>query len=574
MTPQEFLLLYPVRARNLMWLLGAGTSAAAGVPTAVEMVWDLKRRIYCAEQGASLRQVNDLGDPGIRRRLQQYFDSSGGHPPSGSPDQYAYYFEYAYPSETDRRAVLDSMLAGARPSYGHRVLGALMTLQKARVVWTTNFDATVEDAAAEAFGTTARLVVANIDNPQVARDALAEERFPVLAKIHGDFRSKRLKNVPSELREQDALLRAQMLKAAARYGLLVVGYSGRDASVMETLMSAAQNGGFPAGVFWFHRSDSPLLPPVEAFLEAAKARGIDANDIEIETFDEMMGDILRLLPDVPSDTLDKLSRGKPRITGFPVPPWDGTLPHVRLNALAITLPPTICRRVACGIGGYREVRAAIEAASGRIVAARRKVGVIAFGSDVEVRRVFAPYGITDFDIHSIEAHRLHYDSAELGLLYDALRLALERECPVKVKRRRQGLIASVDPARQSEAAFGPFRKLSIRLAGKVADTDLVWLEAVRLNLEYRLGTLWLLLEPTVLIDTPLRPLPDPAKEFVRQRMAARYNRQSDELMAAWGFVITLGKPANDLRAFGIGDGVDALFRIDGARATSERRSPR
>jgi len=44
----DFLRLYPLRAPNVMWFLGAGASAAAGVPTAEEMVWDFKRSLYCS----------------------------------------------------------------------------------------------------------------------------------------------------------------------------------------------------------------------------------------------------------------------------------------------------------------------------------------------------------------------------------------------------------------------------------------------------------------------------------------------------------------------------------------------
>jgi NAD-dependent SIR2 family protein deacetylase len=36
----DFARRFKMRAGNLMWLLGAGASAAAGVPTASDMVWD------------------------------------------------------------------------------------------------------------------------------------------------------------------------------------------------------------------------------------------------------------------------------------------------------------------------------------------------------------------------------------------------------------------------------------------------------------------------------------------------------------------------------------------------------
>jgi NAD-dependent protein deacetylases, SIR2 family len=63
MTLPEFLRAFPLRAQNLMWLLGAGASAASGIPTAYDMIWDFKRRLYCAEQRVSLQSCDDLTDP-------------------------------------------------------------------------------------------------------------------------------------------------------------------------------------------------------------------------------------------------------------------------------------------------------------------------------------------------------------------------------------------------------------------------------------------------------------------------------------------------------------------------------
>jgi len=55
MTLAEFLRMYPLRAPSVTWLLGAGASTASGIPTAGDMIWDFKRKLYCAEQRISLR---------------------------------------------------------------------------------------------------------------------------------------------------------------------------------------------------------------------------------------------------------------------------------------------------------------------------------------------------------------------------------------------------------------------------------------------------------------------------------------------------------------------------------------
>ncbi len=72
-----------------------------------------------------------------------------------------------YPSEADRRRYIDTIIQRGRPTFGHLALAALMVRDRVRVVWTTNFDRNVEDAAAKLFQTTARLGVATLDTPQI-----------------------------------------------------------------------------------------------------------------------------------------------------------------------------------------------------------------------------------------------------------------------------------------------------------------------------------------------------------------------------------------------------------------------
>lgn len=149
MDVEEFLRIHAVRAPKIMWLLGAGASAAAGIPTAYHMIWEFKRTLFCAAQRVPVAAVADLADPAVQARLQGHFDALGTFPAEGADDEYATFFEAAHPNEADRRAVIDRMVASAAPSYGHLVLAALLRLGRARVVWTTNFDSMVEDAVAE-----------------------------------------------------------------------------------------------------------------------------------------------------------------------------------------------------------------------------------------------------------------------------------------------------------------------------------------------------------------------------------------------------------------------------------------
>lgn len=280
--PDDFARRFQMRANNLMWLLGAGASASSGIPTAREMLWEFKQALYVSQRRISLKLVEDLSNPTIRMRLQSFVDASGSFPPENAPDEYAAIFEAVWPSEADRRTYIDSKIRDAKPSYGHLALATLLKADRARMVWTTNFDSLVADACAKVFGTTAALTTVALDAPDLGRDLIVNGRWPIEIKLHGDFRSRRLKNTSEELRHQDEQFRATLIEACESSGLIVVGYSGRDDLIMSTLMKALEHPSpFPAGLFWLHRGESPLPPSVVTSPVSACSRGV-SQDHEIQ----------------------------------------------------------------------------------------------------------------------------------------------------------------------------------------------------------------------------------------------------------------------------------------------------
>jgi NAD-dependent SIR2 family protein deacetylase len=591
MQKSEFLRLFPLRAPNLMWFLGAGASASAGIRTAGQMIWHFKQQIYCTEQRISSKSCPELSDQAFRARLDRYFQSQGGYPAPGSDDEYAFYFERALPAEVDRRSYIDRMVSGFSPSQGHLALAALAKLNLLRVIWTTNFDRLVEDALVKVLGSTSAFAAGTLDASDLVQHALSDARRPVLAKLHGDFLSRRLKNTSEELRAQDARLRRCLLEECHRQGLVVVGYSGRDHSVMEMLEAAIDNGnGYPGGLFWFHRPDGEPANRVTQLIKQARAVGIDAHLIEVETFDELMVDLFLLVENVPDDLRSLLSERRSRLTQVRIPEPGNQFPFIRLNALPVIALPNSCRLIECQIGNTREVRDAIKAASAQVIAARRDVGVIAFGSDSEIRRAFEPHRITRFDLYPIDAERLSFDTAEQGLLTEALVHALVRERPLLSRPCRRGHLLYIDPQRADDVRAATLKAAAGQLVGVVPNTTLRWAEAVRVRLERRLDRNWFLFEPSVWIDYPDaeeecdcigedepvsagKPLRnEAAREFIRERAAKRYNYVLAKLFNGWVDLI-VGPGSNEhatLRAFGIGDGIDASFTLSRVTAFSGR----
>lgn len=565
-TPDDFARRFSMRAGNLMWLLGAGASASAGVPTAWDMIWDFKQRLFVSQRKVPLPIVADLSSPVVRAQLQEHIDSSAGLPPLDDPDEYAALFEAVYPSEADRRTYLDTKMVGAKPSYGHLAIATLMRGDLARIVWMTNFDSLVADGCARVYGTTAPLATVDLDRPDLAEQLINEGRWPIEVKIHGDFRSRRLKNTSDELRRQDARLRKVLVDSCRRFGLIVAGYSGRDASVMEALEEALEERAFPTGLFWLHRGDGPPLPRVSAFLERAVAEEVEAGLVRVENFDETLRDLIRLIEGIDTTELDAFAEHRTRCTAAPRLTGKRGWPVVRLNALHVEQVPTVCRLVVCQVGGYAETRDAIEKAGVDIVFTRTQAGVLAFGTDTDVRTALEPHGITDFDLHTIETKRLRYDSAVRGLLRDALTRALAQTHSLSITRRRGDVLLA--PTRPEDSTWAPLKKTVGRLSGTVPNASgLGWHEGVAARLDWADDKLWLVIDPRTVFDHLSDENKAAAADFGRERSFKRYNRQLNDLIAFWEGLFGDGR---ELRALGIGDGVDAAFRLASPTAFSRR----
>jgi hypothetical protein len=171
-----------------------------------------------------------------------------------------FYFDLTFDEDYSRQQrYIHDQLASKKISLniGHRVLAALLEMGLARVVFTTNFDEVIETAFSAVSDKC--LTPFHLEGAYAALSALNAEQFPIYAKIHGDFRYQKIKNLTADLRDNDNEIQKCFLAAATRYGIVVAGYSGRDAKIREMLhLALEQNNPFPQGLFGQHHS-SPIL---------------------------------------------------------------------------------------------------------------------------------------------------------------------------------------------------------------------------------------------------------------------------------------------------------------------------
>ncbi|MFL5763578.1 MAG: SIR2 family protein [Bacteroidia bacterium] len=566
MTLSEFIRLYPLRAKSIAWFFGAGTSVSGGLPTAWDLVWEFKKRIYCSEEGYSLSLFKNLSDPAIRKQIQSYFDGRGDCPVEDSVEEYSFYFEMAYPAARDRSEYLAQQLKGMQNSYGHKVIGVLMKNGLLPLTFTTNFDKAFENAAVEQLRTMDRFFVATMDNTDASLQQYHGGMRPYIAKIHGDYFSEKLKNTTEELKSQDAKLRDILYHASLSNGLAVMGYSGRDDSVMEVFHKALdQSSSFPNGIFWFTRQGSKPLKQVQEFIEKAKSKGIQAEYVEIETFDTAWADIIKGIPHIPADDLAQLNQNYFKRSATQIPAKGSNSPIVRFNAIKVSELPANCRIIKCNAGNTKEVRALITNQKAELLAIRKKIGVVGFGSDAEFDRVFGTGADITKDVFQIHESVFHYeDSVIKGLITDALIRALVRGRPLKYIKRGQRYLIIIDPRLISDPALTSLKnELNFQIEGQIPNSTLRWVAALEVQLQKKFSEHLLLLNPTILASrTDVIAEKRKIAPFVKEATARWYNSKYPKILDAWLNVLFTENKELSVSTFGNGQpGFDAHFKL-------------
>lgn len=558
------------------------------------MIREFRAELFCRESGLSRKQV-DGADPLWANRIDDFLVHRAGLPAPNSPSEYAELFQLLYPSLEERRLYIAEQIKLGQPSFAHRFLAGLLATKQTPCVFTTNFDNLVERAtvvAGELLAPLDRasLTIAALDNADRATRCLAEEDWPLLVKIHGDFQSVELKNTAVELKEQDARLRSVMVEACTQFGVIVVGYSGRDDSVMNAMGDAlTKDHPFPHGLYWVTSSPNNILPSALALLENARAVGVDAQIVDSQNFDEFAGDLMEKVS-FPSQIATHLLEARPPPLLVPVhlPEREfAKVPVLRLSALRIYTLPSLARKISLkDRATIDEIRDHLKQAKVQATVAVAGDGYAAFGKDEDLLRALSPFKpelCGTIELHPGEK------SWALGLLYDALTRALCRGKPLVPNFRGKGHVIRASMGHEGESEDDRrrrFRKLAplkaaygTDVVGKVTGLGYPFAEALRVRMEQSAGRWWCVFDPFTFVLVPRQEASEegsgdvgvfawsvldglnPAADWIRERWAQRYNRRWNNIIDAWCKLIS--GPDGEIRAYWLkdGEGVDAAFNI-------------
>ena len=249
-------------------LLGAGASVSSGVKTAEEMTAGWRLGLYRRAQ--------------THQPFQAWLEDQ---PWYGEIDEYGRLFETMHDLPSQRRMVVEDTLKGAQPSWGHVYLANLIEHGYFNVVFTTNFDDLLTEACYRYTDSTRPLVAAH---DSAIRNLRVTSARPKIIKLHGDFLYDDIKNTPSETKVLEDNTKDKLRQFANEYGLVIVGYGGRDASVMnalEELLSSEDT--FPNGIYWcMYDSTAQMSPALQRICEDKRVYIIN-----IDGFDALLADL-------------------------------------------------------------------------------------------------------------------------------------------------------------------------------------------------------------------------------------------------------------------------------------------
>lgn len=537
----DFVTHYIRKSPHMMWFLGAGTSVSAGMPTATDIIWDLKTSYYCAQENQEI-QRHDIHNLSVRGKIQAYMDSKG-FPALWSSEEYSFYFDLFFGNDySAQQQYIRKILSPDKISLniGQKILAALIGLGDVRVVFTTNFDSILEQAFSYVNGK--NLSPFHIEGSYAALDALNNENYPIYVKLHGDFQYQSIKNLKQDLVDNDLKLQECFIKAANRFGLVVSGYSGRDKNVMSMLHnSLSQAGAFPHGIYWVVRDVTrDISENIKEFVCAASKLGINAFIVESGNFDILLNKIWRQVQEKPDEVDSKIKRMRSKIVSIPLPKQGTQFPIIRMNALPITSI----------IGNYAEVQTRrhirydefkelAEKFPNRVISVKTDK-ILACGSSDDFNQSFSTFGILSITRCQNKEMRDSILSSTIvkSLCENALALSLAADKPLILRKRFNQYYIIVDKSKINDPKLNPLKDaLQYQgrpgyISGGVKDIRGVsWCESVRVDLETRNSKSWLMLRPDIWIE------PDAQREncssFLRQKRNYRLNRTANDLLSAW-----------------------------------------
>ena len=455
LTQEQFIRNFSVMANGEVdFFLGAGASIASGIPTGGGLIWEFKRTLYCSECGISAEKYKDLSLPSTRKTLQDYFDNKGYCPKQYAPEEYSFYFEQCYTDPMARKRFIENMVSGREPSIGYLCLAEAVMQGKVKNLWTTNFDSLLENALHRLYPMNNVLVCSEANRGSVC---LLNPTYPVIGKLHGDYRYDWLRNTEDELQRLETSLKGYASSQLTGKQLVVIGYSGNDESIISFLKDCIDNPALlTKGLLWAVRRGSWVNPRIDELIERAHKIGKPADVIEIDGFDQLMFSIYQI-QNYHNEIIDGQGRllqvgSDIRLTGKPVDSF------VKLNAYKAEYCP-LCNVFETDITSWKELRTIT--GSSDIIAGLFSKHIYSLSSADKLKTVFSKHFLSSINKEEAPERDIRRnESVYIGLIYQLIKRTLLSKGMVSFAKNK---VYNPDSCR-SEQGYQVFDALEIAVS--------------------------------------------------------------------------------------------------------------
>lgn len=288
-------------------LIGAGASATSGAKTSSELIAEWRQQLY--EQSKS------------NKLFEEWLEEQDW---CKDEEQYSILFEKVCDQPSQRRNFVEECIKDAMPSWGYIYLANIIALNYFNVIFTPNFDDLLNEACCNYAGLKP-LVCAH---DSAVADIRVTSARPKIIKLHGDFLYDSIKTTIAETASLESNMRDKIRQFGKEYGLVVIGYGGKDKSIMDTLemlLSEPAEGYFPHGLYWCRRKEDEVSKRLRRLMLRDRTYWV-----EIEGFDELMAEIHEGLTLVLPDTVrDPYRATTERLNRFILPKGEAKHPIIQ-----------------------------------------------------------------------------------------------------------------------------------------------------------------------------------------------------------------------------------------------------
>lgn len=229
---------------NYSIFLGAGASVTSGIKTAAKLIDEWALELYERYNNKSAETP---------QKAKDYFENN--HSSWYSPSNpYSSLFEKKFDLPVQRRRFVEQEVDNKYPSIGYAYLTSLVDKNYFNTIFTTNFDDLINEAF-YLFSNTRPILCAH--DSSVHSISITSKR-PKIIKLHGDYLFDDIKSTLRETESLEQNTKEKFVEFCKEYGLIVVGYSGSDRSIMDVLeLLARQENYLKNGIYWcLRRSDN------------------------------------------------------------------------------------------------------------------------------------------------------------------------------------------------------------------------------------------------------------------------------------------------------------------------------